>query len=579
MLSPVILGSFESPVTASTDSFEPARSTEPLAAGMMSTKETPTFRPRVAHFGRVHCALDYSIANCTFVEVDGGYVVIDTAPSIAEAEAIKADVADCLAGQVQAIIYTHFHWDHTRGSAAFYRPGVDIWAHQDFGLEMRTQNRLSVAYLYRGAKQFGFGLDPHLLTTCGIGPPMRVSTGPVEPIKMPNRTFADSAATEIGGVRFELYSAPGETYDQIFVWLPDERILIAADNIYKGFPNLYAIRGVPPRPVHAWIRSLDRMRYLNPAPEVLIMGHTEPVTGQDRIARLLTDYRDAIAYVHDSVIRLAERGKTPDEMVQEIRLPPHLRDHPYLKQVYGTLAAGIRGIYSGYIGWFDGNAANLEPLLHGELSARLVTALGGKGEVMRHVENAFSNGDWRWGVWLCDLVLAQNASDKSAKIGRRRALEELAHQTENPLMRHWYMSDAAITAGTYKRPLRPTINTASIADLPIEDLFEAMPWRLKPEKCAKLEMRVGFDFTDSGKQFTFHIRKGVGEVAPHLCDETDFVIRASEADYKTLLGRELKPWTSSFWKRIQVDAPGNSIVAPFRKLRWLARLSACMDRP
>ena len=64
------------------------------------------------------------------------------------------------------------------------------------------------------------------------------------------------------GLKLELIHAPGETNDQIVVWLPEKRVLIAADNYYESFPNLYAIRGTPHRDVTQWVRSLDRMRAL-----------------------------------------------------------------------------------------------------------------------------------------------------------------------------------------------------------------------------------------------------------------------------------------------------------------------------
>ncbi len=59
----------------------------------------------------------------------------------------------------------------------------------------------------------------------------------------PNKTFLDALRTEICGVRVELVHAPGETNDQLFVWLPERGALMPGDNIYKAFPNLYSIRG------------------------------------------------------------------------------------------------------------------------------------------------------------------------------------------------------------------------------------------------------------------------------------------------------------------------------------------------
>jgi glyoxylase-like metal-dependent hydrolase (beta-lactamase superfamily II) len=51
----------------------------------------------------------------------------------------------------------------------------------------------------------------------------------------------------VKGIQLTLYHAPGETNDQIIVWWPQKRMLFPADNIYKAFPNLYAIRGTSAR--------------------------------------------------------------------------------------------------------------------------------------------------------------------------------------------------------------------------------------------------------------------------------------------------------------------------------------------
>ena len=45
------------------------------------------------------------------------------------------------------------------------------------------------------------------------------------------------------GIDLVLYHAPGETNDQIIVHWPEQDVLCPADNIYRAFPNLYAVRG------------------------------------------------------------------------------------------------------------------------------------------------------------------------------------------------------------------------------------------------------------------------------------------------------------------------------------------------
>ena len=88
----------------------------------------------------------------------------------------------------------------------------------------------------------------------------------------------------------------------------------------------------------------DRMRALRPAH--LAPSHTRPVSGEQEVAEILTAYRDAIQFVHDQTIRGMNQGLTPDELVERIELPPHLRDHPWLRELYGTVEWSVRSVFA-----------------------------------------------------------------------------------------------------------------------------------------------------------------------------------------------------------------------------------------
>lgn len=88
---------------------------------------------------------------------------------------------------------------------------------------------------------------------------------------------------------------------QSIVWLPRKRLLFGSDNIYKSLPNIYAIRGTESRDARLWVRSLDIMRALKP--EILVLGHTGVLRGQELIWSTMTAYRDAIQYIHDQTVR------------------------------------------------------------------------------------------------------------------------------------------------------------------------------------------------------------------------------------------------------------------------------------
>ena len=51
---------------------------------------------------------------------------------------------------------------------------------------------------------------------------------------------------------------PGESTDQIAVYIPSMNAVAVADLVYKMFPNLFSIRGSKPRPIDGWFQSVDK---------------------------------------------------------------------------------------------------------------------------------------------------------------------------------------------------------------------------------------------------------------------------------------------------------------------------------
>src|SRR5262245_26804829 len=158
-------------------------------------------------------------------------------------------------------------------------------------------------------------------------------------------------AVTIAGVRLELLHTPGETSDAISVWLPGKRVLMPGDDFYRAFPNLYAIRGVRLRPVDQWVTSLGKM--IDLGAEHLVPSHTRPIAGADSVQAALTAYRDGIKSILDQTLEGMKKGERPDELVQHVKLPPHLAENPYLQEFYGTVAWSVRAIYTDYLGWFE----------------------------------------------------------------------------------------------------------------------------------------------------------------------------------------------------------------------------------
>jgi len=403
----------------------------------------------------VYCASGYSPANISMIVGADGIVIVDAGMSASHAETVLKEFRKITDLPIKGIILTHGHGDHTGGTITFYNerePRPEIYARSPFNTE---GNRFKDAGIFvnriRGARQGGFLLPPAKRINNGIALPVypkkggRVFSG--EQLK-PTQSFRHGRKRiTVAGLNLELVAAPGETDDQLYVWFPKERVVFAGDNFYQSWPNLYAIRGTGYRDVRQWIETLSAMLAENP--NHVVPGHTRPLVGRKRATEVLTNYRDAVRHVFEETIKGINEGKTPDQLAAEVRLPEHLRDLDYLREYYGNIEWGVRAIFSGYLGWFDGNPTNLFPLPPAEEAKRMVTLAGGENGLRNAAAQALKEGDAQWCAELCDHLLALQPRDQKIRSLKADALEQLAENLITATGRNYYLT----VAQELRRPL------------------------------------------------------------------------------------------------------------------------------
>ena len=62
----------------------------------------------------------------------------------------------------------------------------------------------------------------------------------------------------------------------------------------------------------------------------------------------------------------------PNEIIQLVKLPEHLANHPYLIEYYGTVEWSVKAVFTNYMGWFSGKASELHPLPYKEEALLMV---------------------------------------------------------------------------------------------------------------------------------------------------------------------------------------------------------------
>ncbi len=371
----------------------------------------------------VYLARGFALANVAMIVTKDGLVIIDATESVDAAKEILDQFKKISNQPVKYLIYTHGHGDHTQGSPAFNSPGLQVIAPKAFLDFVKFETVLTGPYTRLARKtQSGQAAPEYLRMQVPIKNPLRAEVGTSEML-MPTITFEGHYQFELGGEKFELFQAPGETPDAIFIWMPEKRVLFCGDNYYKSFPNLSSPM-LGPRPVAGWIGSLEKMIALKPA--FLVPGHSAEIIGEQEILETLTNYHDAVKSVYDQTLACINQGKNVEQAVAEVKLPEKFAQYDYLHQYYGRVDWCVRGIYQGTIGWYDRTGTHLIPNSFSYSARELVRLAGGADKILSRAIELQKAGEDQLSVELCEVVIQANPDDKTAHLIKAVSLERLA---------------------------------------------------------------------------------------------------------------------------------------------------------
>ena len=503
--------------------------------------------------GKIHIAVGFGIANSIMVEGDNGNIIIDASDSTYEAKEIYKVFKQKNSNPIKAIIYTHNHGDHTFGAAYYLTTQQErpkIIAHQTTDYYMqRILGIINPIISTRSTRMFGTALPEDDVINVGIGKSLNVSKSPFGYVK-PDTTFKDELKLNIAGINIELYHAPGETNDQLFVWLPNHKSLMPGDNIYKTFPNLYTIRGTTHRDVMGWISSLDHMRSFYP--EYVFPSHTKPIIGLETISDTFIIYRDAIQFVHDQTVRLMNQGYYPDQIIELVDLPAAIKESPFLNEFYGTVRWSVKSIFNGYLGWFNGNPSELDPLSRKDEAQNFADLIGGEEALFLALTNAVNQNDMQWALELSDRLIALNFSISEVQSLRRLALLYIGARSSNPNKRNYILSSALELSDDFISFPETERTSEGVKEISIDTIFSILSVRLNPEKVINKNINVCFYFL-SGLRKTISIRNQVAAISNEIVNSCDISVKATEFNFKMAISGLTNPVMAMATGDIEVD--------------------------
>jgi alkyl sulfatase BDS1-like metallo-beta-lactamase superfamily hydrolase len=459
-------------------------------------------------------ARGYDIANITFIAGDTGWLLVDvlTTPEQA-AECLK--LANQTLGErpVKAVIFTHSHNDHFGGitgvttQEAVDAGEVQIIAPEGFLQETVTESIIAgVAMRRRSAFMYGPLLDigPRGHVDSGLGKGgARGASGLMAP------TTSISATGEelvVDGIRIVFQSTPGtEAPAEMNFFFPDLGLLCMAENCTHTLHNVLTLRGAQIRDSLAWSKYVDEaIELFGDRTDILISTHHWPRWDRDDVIAFLETQRDVYRWLHDQTMRLANSGLTPLEIADELELPDCFRVHSHVREYYGTVSHNSRAVYQRYLGWFDGNPANLNPLPPAAAGRRYVAAMGGADRVVELARAAFDDGDYRWVCQLLNHLVFAQPDHQAARTLQADTFEQLGYQSESGPWRDFYLTGALeLREGL---PSSSGTNRAMTGALTPTHIFDAIAIRLDAGRVGGATVTLNIELTDLGETHTVGLK-------------------------------------------------------------------------
>lgn len=437
----------------------------------------------------------FDLANMTIIRGQSGYIIVDPL-TMAETARAALDLVRATQGDrpVVAVIYTHSHVDHYGGARGVVDPAdvaagrVQVIAPKGFLEHAVSENVIAGnAMSRRAAYMFGYGLAVGATGTvsAGIGPAFTRGTAPgTISLVPPTREISRTGETvTVDGVTIEFQLTPDtEAPAEMNFYLPAWKALCLAENANGAMHNILTPRGALVRDAKGWADYLTQaLRLYGDRAELVFTSHYWPRWGNAVLRDYIASHRDAYKYLHDQSVRLMNMGLNGTEIAETIRLPDSLARRWFNRGNYGTMSHNAKAVYQRYMGWYDGNPVNLEPLPPEEAARRYVAAMGGARAVLASARKAHAAGDDRWAAELLGRLVFAEPANRAARDLLADALEQLGYRAESGPWRNIYLSGAWELRQNRTVPTFQAGGDAARA-LPVASVLDLLAVRLNPER-------------------------------------------------------------------------------------------------
>ena len=195
-------------------------------------------------------------------------------------------------------------------------------------------------------------------------------------------------------------------------------------------------------------------------------------------------------------------GLTATEIAETIRLPASLEGAWHGRGYYGHIRHNVKAIYQKYLGWYDANPVNLDPLPPVEAGKKYVEYMGGGEAILARARKDFVKGEFRFVAQAVSHLVFAEPDNQAARALLADTFEQLGYAAESATWRNAYLFGAQeLRQGMPKTPPRPPMPRETLAALRTGQLWDVLGVRLNGPKAEGKHIVLNWKFTDTKENF------------------------------------------------------------------------------
>lgn len=399
---------------------------------------------------------------------------------------------------------------------------MPIYAPVHVGREFTLENTYTnVVNMRRSAFQFASserpGKDGYITLALGIGSSSLGKMG----VHKYNRIIDKEGLFEVDGLKIyaQLVSEIGAP-PEMNLYFEDYRALWCGEFLCNTLHNIYPLRGAKVRDANSWANRITELYHLyGEKTDVIFQNVNWPHVNTKKWPTAVKDYlldsAAAYKFIHDQTLHYASKGYRIEEIAKKLIYPAGFANQLSVRPFYGSIEAGVRGVYTQWLGSYDGNPLYIKGQTKEEQARQFIEYAGSEENVLKKAAEDFERGNYQRALEALDKILFVNPKNEKARLLSADGFEQLAYQSENGTLRNAYLTAADELRYGIKAVLpekdreEPEDFIALAQTMPPELTLDYLGLSLDAAKCEKEDYK--FQWIIEGEQTEYrivHLYKG-----------------------------------------------------------------------